>query len=118
MTAVKIVDTVRDAIAGARNKAELVGAHSQDVLKLGSQTLQAAKGVVVQAGHDAAEVLSHTRDELKRTLKEGAAQMGDRLSRIATPTRKEEAVARKLEVKAKKRRKRAAQSESAEPTGT
>lgn len=118
MTADTIVDTVKDTFAEAKRKAEMVGAHSQDVLKVGSQTLQAAKEVVVKAGHDAAEVVSNAREELKRTLKEGAAQMGDRLSRIATPTRMEEAIARKVEVKAKKRRKREEQNEVVEQTET
>ena len=114
MTAAQIVDNVKDAVAGARSKALMVGAHSQDVLKVGTQTLQAAREVVAQARRDAGELLSHTRDELKRTLQEGAAQMGDRLSRIATPTRKEEALARKLEVKEKKRKKREAEIQTAE----
>lgn len=119
MTADKIVDTVTDAISEARSKVEMVGAHSRDVLKAGTQTLHSAREVVAQAGRDAAELLSHTRDELKRTLKEGAVQIGERLSRLATPTRKEEAMARKLEVKAKKLRKRAdrIESESVEPAG-
>ncbi len=118
MSAAEIVDSVKGALSEARSKAQMVGAHSQDVLKVGSQTLRAAKEVVVQAGRDTANVLSHSRDELKRTLQEGGAQMRDRLSRLATPNRKEEALARKLEVKAKKRRKREeaqAEGEGAEP---
>lgn len=118
MTAHNLIDTVKDAVTDARSKAELVGAHSRGVLDLGSQTLQTAKDVIVQGGRDAVAVLVHTREELKRTLNEGVAQMGERLSRIATPTRKEEALARKTEVKDKKRQKRAAQNESAELAAT
>lgn len=108
-----IVETVKEAVAGARSKAEVVGARSKDVLETGVQTLQAAKEVVVTAGRQAAEVLANTKDELKRTLKQGAAEVGDKLARIATATRKEQAKARKAEVKAKKRAKASAASSHA-----
>lgn len=111
MTAGTLVDSVKERLVAARSKAEIVGAHGQDVLKLGSQTLLAAKEVVRQARYDTATVLSAASDDLKRTLKEGVAQIGDRLSRLTTPTRKEEAIARKVEVKARKKRKRAGQDE-------
>jgi hypothetical protein len=112
MTAGKIVETVKDAVAEARSKAGLVGAHGKDVLETGAQTLHAAREVVAEAGRQAAQVVTQTRDELKRTLREGAAQIGDKLARIATPTRKEQAAAHKAEVKAKKQRKRAAQDDA------
>ncbi len=108
MTAAKIVESIRETFTSATSKAKMVGAHSQDVAKVGARTLRAAKDVVTQCGRDTAQVLSRSREELKRTLIEGAAEVGERLSRIATPTRKEEALARKLEVKAKKKRSREA----------
>lgn len=103
-----IVESVKEGVAEARSKVEMVAAHSQDVVKTGAQTLHAAKGVVVEAGREAAQLAVKTKDELKRTLKEGASQLGEKMARIATPTRREEAAARKLEVKAKKQRKREA----------
>lgn len=68
MTAVNIVEDVRERIAAACSKAEMVGAHGQDVIKLGSETLQLAKDVVRKARDDTAGGLSNARDELKRTL--------------------------------------------------
>lgn len=108
----KIVETVKDAVAEARNKAEMISSHGQEVIQTGAQTLQAAKEVVVQGGRDAAKVLTHTKDELQRTLKEGVAQIGDKLTRLATPTHREEAAARKAAVKEKKQRKRGANQQS------
>ncbi|HUP91742.1 MAG TPA: hypothetical protein VM074_05790 [Solimonas sp.] len=112
MTAKKIVETVKETVATAKGKAGMIGAHGKDVIGVGAQTLQAAKEVVVEAGRQASGVLSNTRDELKRTLKEGASQIGEKLANIASPTRKEEAVAHKQEIQAKKQRKRAEQRES------
>ncbi|AXQ29976.1 hypothetical protein D0B54_15400 [Solimonas sp. K1W22B-7] len=112
MTTNKIVETVKDAVAEAKSKVELVGAHGKDVIQTGAQTLQAAREVVADGGREAAQVLTNTRQELQRTLKEGATQIGDQLSRIATPTHKEEATSRKAAVKEKKQRKRSRQAEA------
>jgi hypothetical protein len=106
MNAKSIVETVKEGVAGARNKVEMVAAHGQDVLRTGAQTLEAVKDVVVGGTREAADVATRTRQEVARTLKDGASQVADKLSRIATPTRKEAAEARKLEVKAKKQRRR------------
>lgn len=111
-----IVETVKDVVADARSKLEMFGAHGQEVLQTGVQTLQAAKDVVAAGGRDAVQVLSHTGEELQRTLKDGAAQIGEKLSRIATPTRKEQAASRKAEVKARKQQRQAGSRESAAPT--
>lgn len=111
MTAVTMVDDVRKRHGAASNNAEMVAAHLQDVFRLGSQTLHAAQDVVRQARRDTAGVLSTAGGELKRTLRDGVAQIGGRLARLATPTRKEEAIARKVEVKQKKQRKRAEHDE-------
>lgn len=102
----KIVETVKGAVSGAKDKVELIKAHGQDVIQTGAQTLQAAKGVVVEGGQETAKVLTHTKEELQRTLKEGADKLGHKLSHLATPTRKEQAEAHKAEVKEKKQRKR------------
>ena len=102
-----IVETVKDAVSGAKDKVELIKAHGQDVIQTGAQTLQTAKGVVVEGGQETAKVLAHTKDELQRTLKEGAAQISHKLSHLATPTRKEQAEAHKSVIKEKKQRKRA-----------
>lgn len=101
-----IVESVKENVAGARVKARRVVAHGQEVVKTGKQTLQAARDVVVDGGREVLQVATHTKDELKRTLKEGASQVGERLARIATPTHKEQAIDRKAAIKAKKRRKR------------
>lgn len=118
MTAATVVDAVKNRIGAAKGTAEMVGAHLLDVIKLGSQTLLSSKNVIRQARQDTATVIFNARDELKRTLKDGAAQIGNRLARLTTATRKEEALARKSEVKQKKRRKRADQDGAldSEPT--
>lgn len=108
MSAKGIVETVKEGVGEAKSKVEMVVAHGKEVVKAGAQTAQAARDVVAGAGREAAEVVARTKDELKRTLKDGAAQVGERLSRIATPNRREQAAARKAEVKAKKQRSRAA----------
>lgn len=109
-----LVETVKGGVAQARSKAGMVAAHGQEVVKVGMQTLQAAGKVVKGARREAAQMLDRTRDELKKTLVEGAVQVGEKLSRIASPTRKEQAEAHKAEIKAKKRQRRAQQAGSAE----
>jgi hypothetical protein len=106
MNANQITETVKGAVAGARSRAELIGSHGRQVVQTGTETLQAAREVVVNGGHQAVDVLAQTRDELRRTLKDGAARIGHQLSHLATPTHKEEAVARKEAVKDKKQRRR------------
>ena len=90
--------------------------HGQEVVKAGVETLSAAKNVVADAGRETAEVLSRKKEELKQTLKDGAAQVGEKLARIAQPTRKEQALARKAEVKAKKRAKQENATDEAQAT--
>lgn len=94
-------------IGTVKHKVELVKAHAPDVVKTGVDTLRAAQEVVAGARREAGLVLEKTKDGLKRTLKEGADKIGQKLANIATPTRKEQAEARKEEVKAKKRARRA-----------
>ncbi len=113
-----IVESVKESVAEARSKVEMVTAHGQEAVKTGARTLQAAKGVVVEGGREAVQVAIRTKEELKRTLKDGVAQVGEKLSRLTTPTRKEEALARKLEVKAKKQRKRSALGGEASPAAS
>lgn len=109
MNTSKIVETVKDAVSGAKGKVDLIKAHGQDVIQTSAHTLQAAKDVVVEGGQETAKVLTHTREELQRTLKEGAEKLGHKLSHLATPTRKEQAEAHKAEIKEKKQRRRATQ---------
>jgi hypothetical protein len=101
-----VVESVKEGVSEAKSKAAMVASHGQEVVKTGVETLQAAKNVIVEAGRETAQVLSRGKDELKRTLKEGASHVGDKLSRIATPNRREQAQALKAEVKQKKREKR------------
>lgn len=103
-----IIESVKEGVSEARSKAEMVAAHGQDVFKSGVGTAKALREVVVQAGRETVQLATRTKDELKRVLNDGAVQIGEKLVRIATPTRKEEAAARKAEVKALKQRKRAA----------
>lgn len=110
-----VVESVKEGVSEAKDKAAMVAAHGQGVVKTGVETLQAAKNVIVDAGREAAQVLSRTRDELKRTLSDGASQVGDQLSRLATPTRREQAESRKAEVRRKKRDKRVAAASHAAP---
>jgi hypothetical protein len=107
----KLVDSVKETVVEAKSKVERVAAHSQEVVKAGVETLTQAKQVVGNARREAAGVVSRTKEELKRTLKEGAAQVGDRIAHLAQATRKEQAESRKAEVKAKKRARKQAQAE-------
>lgn len=100
-------------IGTVKDKVELVKAHAPDVVKTGVDTLRAAQEVVAGARREAGLVLEKTKDGLRRTLKEGADKIGQKLANIATPTRKEQAEARKEEVKAKKRAKRSEAAEAA-----
>ena len=107
MNSQSLVESVQHGVSEAKTKVEMVAAHGKDVVETGASTLRAAKDVVMAGGREAVGVAGRTRDELVRTLKDGFAKVGDKLSRIATPTRKESAVAKKIEVRAKKQRKRA-----------
>jgi hypothetical protein len=110
-----VVASVKEGVSEAKGKAAMVAAHGQEVVKTGVETLQAAKNVIVDAGRETAQVLTRTKDELKRTLTDGASQVGDKLSRIATPNRREQAQARKAEVKQKKRDKRSGEAAATAP---
>jgi hypothetical protein len=116
MSPKSVVETFKEGVGGAKSKAAMVVAHGQEVVKTGVETLQAAKNVIVEGGRETAGVLTRTKAELKRTLTDGASHVGDKLSRIATPNRREQAEMRKMEVRQKKRDKRGqepAQTESA-----
>ncbi|MGH8518826.1 MAG: hypothetical protein ACREUE_15350, partial [Panacagrimonas sp.] len=83
-----------------------MAAHTYEVLSVGAQTLQECRGVMREAGREAGQVAMRAREQMTRTLRDGASRIGDKLSRIATPTHREMAEMRKDEIKAKKRRKR------------
>ena len=110
-----VVESVKEKVGQARSTVGMVAAHGQDAIKAGAQTAREAKNVVVEAGREIAEVASRRKEELKQTLKDGASQIGGKLSRLTTPTRKEQAALRKAEVKAKKQQKRAESSDDAAP---
>lgn len=112
-----VVESVKHRIEAARSTVGMVASHGQTVVHTGGQTLQSAKDIVVKAGRDAIDLAGRTRTELVRTLKDGATQMAGQLSRIATPTHKEMAEARKVEIKEKKARKRAQAAAEAEAAG-
>ena len=112
----RIVETVKESVSEAKGKVERVAAHAQEVVAAGAQTLAAAKEVVDGARRETADVLTRKKDELKQTLKQGAEQVGEKLSRITQMTRKEQAAARKAEVKAKKRAAR--EQDAEEPAAT
>lgn len=106
MEAKSIVDSVNQNVSNAKLQAQRIISHGEGVLNAGTQSLQSAKSVVVKGGRDVAQVVRETAEELKRTLREGVNDVGEKLSRIATPTHKEQWIDRKNAVKAKKRRKR------------
>ncbi|EIT68901.1 MULTISPECIES: hypothetical protein [Hydrocarboniphaga] len=106
MEAKSIVDSVNDNVSNAKLQAQRLISHGEGVLNAGTQSLQSAKAVVVKGGKDVVHVVKETAEELKRTLKEGVNDVSEKLSRIATPTHKEQWIDRKNAVKAKKRRKR------------
>jgi hypothetical protein len=91
-------------IGNVKDKVELVKAHAPDVLKTGVDTIREAR-----------QVLDRTKDELKKTLKQGAEKIGHQLANLATPTRKEQAEAKKEEVKEKKRARRASSARAKAP---
>lgn len=93
MAADSIVESVKETV---KEKVELVKAHAPEVVKTGVETVKAAQGVVAGA-----------REELKKTLKQGAEKIGHQIANIASLNRKEQAEVRKEARKAKKRAKRA-----------
>ena len=106
MEAKSIVDSVSQNVSNAKLQAQRIISHGEGVLNAGTQSLQSARSVVVKGGRDVVHVVKETAEELKRTLKDGVNDVGEKLSRIATPTHKEQWIDRKNAVKAKKRRKR------------
>jgi hypothetical protein len=118
MNARSVAGSVRESVAEARTKAGLIAAHSYEVLSVGAQTLQECREVMRDARREATEVAVRAREQMTRTLKEGASRIGGKLSRIATPTHREMADMRKEEIKAKKRRKREEQSAAADDSGS
>lgn len=86
-----------------KTKVGLIRAHGREVLDTGLDTLREARGV-----------LARSREELVRTLAGGAERIAQKLWRIATPTRKEEAELHKAEIKAKKRSRRGPQARKAQ----
>lgn len=107
MNAREVVDSIKQHVGETRGKVVMAAAHGQDVIHTGGETLRAARQIVVTASREAASLVIRTRDDLVVTLKQGASQVADKLSRLTTPTRKEVAMARKAQVKEKKKRKRA-----------
>lgn len=93
MAADSIVESVKETV---KAKVGLVKAHAPEVMKTGVETLKAAKGVVDGA-----------REELKKTLKDGADRIGHQIANLASMNHKEQAAVRKEAVKMKKRAKRA-----------
>ncbi|TDU23324.1 hypothetical protein DFR24_4850 [Panacagrimonas perspica] len=109
MNPTSIIESAKENVAAGRSKVTLVLSHGQDLVQSGTQTLHCAKDVLLGAGHDIKKVVVRTKDELRRTLQEGRERLHHKLTNIATPTRKEAAAARKVDVKAKKQRKRDAE---------
>lgn len=106
MTPSTLIESVKHNLSTAQATAGMVVTHGQDLVKTGVDTLRSAQDVLAGARRDVASVVVRTRDELLTTFKEGREQIGYQLSHLATPTRKEQAQARKAEVKARKQRKR------------
>jgi hypothetical protein len=106
MTPAPLLSSVKQGIAQARIKIDLVTAHGAEAFNTGTQTLEAARSVVIGAGNDTAAVFARARQDLKRTLSDGASKLGHQLVRIATPTHAEQAALRKDEVRRKKRMKK------------
>lgn len=95
MNATSVIQSVKDRAVGARSTIEVIAAHSPAVIQSGTKTLRAAKEVVANAKREARVLAMRTKDDLKLTMKEGAAEIGDRLLRLATATREDLAEARK-----------------------
>jgi hypothetical protein len=114
MKAEALLTSVHDRVSAAQSKASLVASHSKDLLITGLDTAQAVKGVLANAAHEAFAVASRTKEELKATLRQGREKVSHKLANLTTPTRMEQAAARKLEVKARKQRKR--EAERSEPS--
>jgi hypothetical protein len=112
MNATPLLSSVRQGIAQARIKIDLVTVHGTEAFNTGVQTLEAARSVVIGAGNDTAAVFTRARQDLKHTLSEGASKLGHQLVRIATPTHAEQAALRKDQVRKKKRVKKQQQQEA------
>ena len=112
MEARSIVESVNQNVSNARLQAQRLISHGEEVLSVGAQSLQSARMVVVKGGREVVDVVRETADELKSTLKQGVSDVGEKLSRIATPTHKEQWIDRKNAIKAKKRRKREDQDQA------
>jgi len=106
MTPSTLLETVKQNVVSAQSAAGMVIHHGQDLVKTGVDTLRTAQDVLAGARRDVTQVVVRTRDELLATFKEGRGRLSYKLSHLATPTRKEQAEARKEAVKAKKQRKR------------
>ncbi len=103
----QIIGSAKDLVSETRSTASLINAHRRDLAKTGVQILQAAKEVVVEGGRESVRLFGRTCSELQRTLSDGVDQIRYKLAHIKTPTHKEQAEARKVEIKGKKQRKRA-----------
>ena len=86
MEAKSIVYSVNQNVSNAKLQAQRIISHGEGVLNAGTQSLQSAKSVVVKGGRDVVQVVRDTAEELKRTLREGVNDVGEKLSRIATPS--------------------------------
>jgi uncharacterized phage infection (PIP) family protein YhgE len=115
MNPTSLFESAKQGVATGRSKAILVLNHGQDLVQSGTQTLHSARDVLLGAGLEIKKVIVRTQDELRSTLAEGRERLRHKLANIATPTRKEEAAARKMRVKAKKQRKRDADEGSDAP---
>lgn len=103
MSTEALIETAKQRGTQARGQAGMIAAHARDVAVTGIEVLRSARDVVIGAHGEALALLARTADELRRTLREGVARVRGKLARIATPTHKEQALARKAQIKAKKR---------------
>lgn len=105
MTTPTLLDSLKHNVRTAQATAGIVVNHSQDLVHTGIETLGSAKDVLADAQRDVRSVVSRASAELRSTFKEGREKLSYKLRHLDTPTRKEAAEARKLEVRAKKRHK-------------
>ncbi|HEY1076353.1 MAG TPA: hypothetical protein VGE51_06660 [Fontimonas sp.] len=115
MNASQLIGNAKGLVSETRSTATLIQAHGRDLARTGVEILQAARDVVIEGGRESARVIGRTREELHRTLSDGAEQIRYKLAHLKTPTHKEHAEARKAAIKQKKQRKRAAGEEQRSP---
>ena len=105
---------VNDMAAHVKDKAGIAASHGRTIVDIGMETAMAGSDVVRSSVGDVGAVWIRTRSELRFIALGGVRRIREQLFRLTTPTHEQIAVARKQEVKEKKRRRTAARRKPAQ----